>query len=313
MDRLRSAMDAFTQWLRDLTTLSSETQIKVVASALSVLTILVARRVVLRLAVRRSDDVRVIYLSKKISTYIAFGLSAFTLGWIWLRGFSAISTYLGLLSAGLAIALKDPLVNLAGWIFILTRRPFAIGDRVQIGAFAGDVIDIRIFQFTLMEIGNWVDADQSTGRVIHVPNGALFTESLANYTKGFQHIWNEIPVLVTFESNWEKAKSILQDIADARTGQTHAAREHLRRAASRFMIFYENLDPIVYTSVVDSGVMLTIRYLCPPRQRRGSMQVIWEDILREFGACDDIDFAYPTRRFFDNASEGKAGLKPSDS
>ena len=67
----------------------------------------------------------------------------------------------------------------------------------------------RIFMFTLMEIGNWVDADQSTGRVIHIPNGKVFKEVLANYSKGFQYIWNEIPVLVTFESNWKKAKEIL--------------------------------------------------------------------------------------------------------
>lgn len=306
-------MSAFADWLQDLTTVSSATQIKVVVSVLSVLAILVARRLALRFAAQRSDDVRAIYLSKKISAYVAFALTAVVLGWIWLRGFSALGTYFGLLSAGLAIALRDPLVNLAGWVFILTRRPFAVGDRIQIGSNAGDVIDIRIFQFTLMEIGNWVDADQSTGRVIHIPNGKLFSEPLANYSKGFQHIWNEIPVLVTFESNWERAKSILQSIADKRTGQSEAAREHLRRAASRFMIFYENLDPIVYTSVEDSGVLLTIRYLCSPRQRRGSAQSIWEDILREFGACDDIDFAYPTRRFFDNASEGKVGLKPSDS
>ena len=60
--------------------------------------------------------------------------------------------------------------------------------------------------FSLMEIGNWVDAEQSTGRVIHVPNGKIFSEPLANYTDGFQYIWNEIPVLVTFESDWKKSQ-----------------------------------------------------------------------------------------------------------
>ena len=76
-----------------------------------------------------------------------------------------MSTFLGLLSAGVAIALKDPLVNLAGWGFIVWRKPFGIGDRIQLGDSRGDVIDQRIFMFTLMEIGNWVDAERSTGRV----------------------------------------------------------------------------------------------------------------------------------------------------
>ena len=76
------------------------------------------------------------------------------------------------------------------------------------------LIDLRIFQFTLMEIGNWVDADQSTGRIVHVPNGSVFVTPLANYAKGFQYIWNEIPVLVTFESDWRRAKEILEGIAN---------------------------------------------------------------------------------------------------
>jgi hypothetical protein len=71
------------------------------------------------------------------------------------------------------------------------------------------------------------------------------------------------------------------------------------------MIFYKTLTPIVYTSVKDSGVMLTIRYFIDPRSRRGSEQAIWEDILKEFAKRKDIDFAYPTNRIYYNAVEGK--------
>jgi len=89
-----------------------------------------------------------------------------------------------------------------------------VGDRIQIGEHAGDVVDLRIFQFTLVEIENWVAADQRTGRVIHVPNGRVFNEVVANYSRGFEYIWNEVPVRVTFESDWEAAKAILQEIAN---------------------------------------------------------------------------------------------------
>jgi hypothetical protein len=58
---------------------------------------------------------------------------------------------------------------------------FEIGDRVQIGTHRRDVVDIRIFQFTLLEIGNWVDADQSTGRILHIPNSWIFKQALSNY------------------------------------------------------------------------------------------------------------------------------------
>ena len=81
------------------------------------------------------------------------------LGVIWLGNLTNLATYLGLVSVGLTIALSDPNANIAGWIFIFWQHPFDVGDRIQIGKHAGDVIDARIFQFTVLEIGNWVDAD----------------------------------------------------------------------------------------------------------------------------------------------------------
>src|SRR5436309_2546056 len=128
------------------------------------------------------------------------------------RAPGAIATFLGLFTAGLAIALKDIVANLAGWAYIVWRRPFDVGDRVQIGPHAGDVIDLHLFQFTLNEIGNWVKADQSTGRIIHIPNGKVLSEPLANYDKGFRYIWNEIPVVISFESDWKQAKRLLEAI-----------------------------------------------------------------------------------------------------
>jgi hypothetical protein len=71
------------------------------------------------------------------------------------------------------------------------------------------------------------------------------------------------------------------------------------------MIFFTAQTPTVYTAVRDCGVLLTIRYLISPRSRRGSEQAIWEDILGAFSKCTDIDFAYPTQRFYDNVIEGK--------
>ena len=295
-------IEKMVQWLG----VSGESAQKLIVSIIIVVVLLLVRFVILRAVGRRTDDARTRYSWRKATTYSVFILGAIILGRLWISGFEALSTYLGLVSAGIAIALKDPLVNLVGWIFILWRRPFTVGDRVQLGEYKGDVVDVRIFQFTLMEIGNWVDGDQSTGRVIRIPNGKVFTDMLANYSKGFRYIWNEIGVLITFESNWKEAKNILGKIADRHAEHlTAAAERKVREASKQFMIFYSKLTPAVYTSVKDSGVMLTVRYLCEPRQRRGTEQAIWEDVLDEFAKHSDIDFAYPTTRYFDNSSEGK--------
>jgi len=310
-------MPDIAQWLQNRIGLGPGAQWNLAATLLVILIIVIGRRLVLSAVYKRTDDVRVRYRWQKSSSYTAFGIGLIIVIGIWAGAIQSFGTFLGLVSAGLAIALKDLVVNLAGWAFIIWRRPFQLGDRIQIGDYTGDVIDVRIFQFTLMEIGNWVHADQSTGRIVHIPNGKVLSDVLANYTRGFQYIWNEIPVVVTFESDWRKAKSSLEKIVDRHAMHlTEAAQRQVRESSRRFMIFYSKLTPIVYTNVVDFGVELTLRYLCDPRARRGTSQAIWEDILDSFAACDDIDFAYPTHRFYDNRLEGKpdarAPITPTD-
>ena len=163
------------------------------------------------------------------------------------------------------------------------------------------MIDQSFFEFTLLEIGNWVHADQSTGRIVHIPNGKIFSQDLANYDKGFNYLWNEIEVVVTFESDWQKAKIILLNIANTKGENISKRMENqIKRAAKKYMIYYKELTPIVYTSVVDHGVKLTIRHLCETRKRRGYTEAIWEDILLEFAKNKNIEFAYPTTRFYKN-------------
>ncbi len=235
-------------WAETTLGLSLAAQQRVLTSIAIVLLAWLVRRLVLRAAYRRHDDVRIRYQWRKRTTYAVVVVAALAVGRVWFAGLHSLATYLGLLSAGLAIALKDLVADLAGWMFILWRKPFEVGDRIQIGEQAGDVIDIRIFQFTLIEIGGWVAADQSTGRVIHIPNWKIFAEPQANYTKGFQFIWNEIPVLVTFECDWRDAKRILAEIADRHAEHlTAEAERRLREASSRFMIFYSTLTPRVWT------------------------------------------------------------------
>jgi small-conductance mechanosensitive channel len=270
--------------------------------------LLIARRVIARLADRRVQEVQRRYALTKTLNYVT-GIAFFVATMmIWFGGLTGWSAYFGLVSAGLAIALQDPLVNLAGWIFISVRKPFTVGDRVEIAGHRGDVIDQRLFQFSLVEIGNWVDADQSTGRIIHIPNGTVFRETTANYTAGFKFIWDEIAVMVTFESDWERAKKILLEVAQRHTGiQDDEASREVRRASRKYMIFFQHLTPIVWTSVADSGVVLTMRFICEPRKRRSTATMVWEDVLRAFATEDAIDFAYPTTRYYDNRNEGKPG------
>jgi len=217
-------------------------------------------------------------------------------------------------SAGLAVALRDPVVNFFGWLYISWARPFVVGDRVTITGIAGDVVDVRPFAFTLLEIGGRAAGEQSSGRLVHVPNGRLFTEPVTNYTQGFNYVWNEIPITVTFESDWERARRILLKIVNREVGAVaEEAASPIRAASRHFLIQYAALTPTVYTRIAESGVTLTLRYLCRPRQRRETEHRISERILHAFAQERRIDFAYPTWRLYAHPTEGKPDLRPPES
>ncbi len=314
MSRITEAFAALYAWLLEATGLSESTLNHVLSTLAVIVVLWLLRLVVLRLVKRRITDVRVQYQWRKTTTYTAVVLGTLAVGRIWLDAFGEVGTFLGLVSAGVAIALKDPLTNIAGWGFIVWRKPFGPGDRIRVIGYAGDVIDQRLFRFTLLEVGTATGAEQSTGRIIHIPNGKVFTEAVVNYTRGFPYIWNEIAIIVTFESVWRDAKDILFQIAHDKAEELSAdAERKVRQAAQEYLIFYSKLTPTVYTSVVDVGVQFVIRYLVEPRRRRGSEEILWEAILDAFGERDDIDLAYPTMRYFHNVTEGKPGARAEPS
>jgi len=242
------------------------------------------------------DKQRYYPIKQKIN-YVAGATIVICSIFIWLDSASSLTTYIGLLSAGIAIALKELFTNIAGWIFIESRKPFEVGHRIMIGNQKGDVIDKRLFQFTLIEVSSEDNGEQSTGKIVDIPNGFIFTNPTINYTKGFEYIWNEISVLLTFESNWKKAKELLLEIAnkDSDTA-TERVTMQIKDASKKYMLYYSKLTPIVYTDVKESGIQLTIRYLCEPKQRRVSVNKIWEDVLDMVEKHEDIQLAYPTKR-----------------
>lgn len=270
-----------------------------IKQSIVILLLLIVIRIISNLLLKKFiPELTKSYHYRRIILYILTIIGAFLIGKIWFNGRN-IATFIGMTSAGLAVAMHDTIANIAGWFFIVFRRPFKVGDRIQIGDYSGDVIDMRFFQFSMIEIGNWVDADQSTGRIVHIPNNKVLREPIANYEIGFKYIWNEIPVLITFESDWKKAKQILTDIANCKTENlSDEVQEQIKKSSKKYLVFYQKLTPIVYTTVKDSGVLLTIRYLVKPRTRRTSEQILWEDILSRFANEKDINLAYSTTRIY---------------
>ncbi len=286
-------MDRITDWFGD-----GDLTGRAVLTLILIGAIFLVRTLVLRAVRSRVEHGSGYFRTKKVVGYAATFVGILGLVRIWFGGGGGITTYLGILSAGVAIALANVLENLAGWVFIVTRRPFRVGDRVEIQGRAGDVVDIRAFRFSMLEIGNWVDADQSTGRLIHVPNGKVFTEQVSNYTEGFPYIWDELALLVTFESDWKQAERIVAGALTEHAPDTSAPAvvDAIREAGHQYLIRYRHLTPTTYVSVRPSGVLVTGRYLVGVRTRRSVADALWRSVLDAVTDEATVEIAYQTTR-----------------
>ena len=271
---------------------------RAVLTALLIGALFVTRWLVLRTVRARVELGAAQFRTKKWVGYVITVIGVVGLARIWFGGTGGLTTYLGILSAGIAIALASVLENLAGWVFLVTRRPFRVGDRIEIEGLAGDVVDIRAFRFSMLEIRNWVDADQSTGRLVHVPNGRVFSKALANYTEGFPYIWDEIAVMVTFESDWRRAERIIAEALTDHAPDTGdpAIVNAIREAGHQYLIRYRHLTPTTYVKAEASGVTIAGRYLVGVRSRRSVSDALWRTILDAFASEPTVDLAYPTTR-----------------
>lgn len=246
---------------------------------------------------RSIDDVKVRHLLRKNVIYLFNIVIILYIFFIWIQNINSITVFLSVIGAGLALALQEVILCIAGWFLILVRRPFEVGDRIELGGVKGDVIDVRLFQTSLLEIGNWVEADQSTGRIVNIPNSALFKKENYNYSRGFEFIWNEIKILVTFESDWKRAEEIMLNHATRETRETETiVSEKIKYMSRHYMIHYEKFTPIVYVDIKNSGIELSLRYLTEARRRRATHDTLCRAILEDFEKEEKVNFAYPTYR-----------------
>lgn len=303
-------MDRILQLVSEFLGVSEDASLKLLLTIAAIILLGVMQYAILKVALRNVTDTGVRYKWGKTTRFIVAIIGVILIGRIWFEGVGAIGTYIAVVAAGLVIVLREPVQDIAAFMFIMWRHPFRLGDRIAIrdatGVVQGDVIDQGLFKFTLMEIGEWVDADQSTGRVVHVSNHRVFIGHVYNYTGGFKYIWNEVTVRLAFESDWRKAKRLLLEIANRYSADvTKNAQHEMIEAASTYYLNYSILTPTVYVDIKEYGVNLTIRYLTEPRQRRGTQQQISEAVLDMIVANEDILWAYPTSRVYRAEIDGK--------
>lgn len=260
----------------------------VLYTSVLVAVIVLARWIALRFLRRRLKD-RVSFRHWKLNTgYLAALVFVMIALPLWLPSLQGIAAIIGIFGAGILIVNKEILMNISGWFYVVVRKPFEVGNRIGILDLYGDVIDIRLMDFTIIETAHPKLGGQSTGRVVHIPNSALLTQPLSNASKEFAFNWNEIRVPVTLKSDWQKALAIIESIAAEKLERISVDDERLKRSEDLYLIKFNRVRPIVYVEYRGGAVLLTIRHLCEPKNRRILTDQIWREILLRFATENDI-------------------------
>lgn len=235
------------------------------------------------------------YRRRKFFTTVIFFAAGIAIVILWAHTLKQKGTFLGLLGAGLAIALKEPLLSLAGRLAIFTGHMYNAGDRIELQQMAGDVIDIGFFYTRLLEIGSWISADQYSGRILLIPNSMIFGTPILNYTQHLSRIWDEVVLPITYDSNMEAAVRILTDVGNEYTREFLQGAEHdLEQMRQQFLVPQLELKPAVYVKVTSNWLELTMRYVVDPKKRRPASSFIYTEVFKRVSQAEDIQIASET-------------------
>ena len=194
-------------------------------------------------------------------------------------------TLISVLSAAFTIALRDLIFNFFCGLYIKMVKPLEIEDRIEINNYRGDVVNINMMNFEILEVTSNDLTGQSTGIIISLPNSIIFQYPLKNYNKAFKYIWDEILVKVPLDCDLSKAKSTLYKIVNSNEVIKNIPpklKKQINNVSNKYRIYYNKYDPIIYTKIVDNYIELQIRYLVHPKKARFVESTLWNYILQAY-------------------------------
>jgi small-conductance mechanosensitive channel len=214
---------------------------------------------------------------------------------IWIEDPTTLIVSTGILGAGIAIALQDVFRNLAGGILAMITNIYRIGDRIEVNGKYGDVLGIGLFNTTLLEIKEWINGDQATGRICVIPNGVVLSGTIHNYTKEFNFIWDEITVPITYESDWQEAYEKVSAIIQRETKKiSEEADEALRKLGKKYYLTRRQAEPSIFVTITDNWIEFNIRYVTDVGTRRTVATRLSRLILEEIQKSENIHIASAT-------------------
>ena len=204
---------------------------------------------------------------------------------IWKEQIKSLMTLISFVSAAITIALREIIFNFFAGIYINAKKIFEIEDRIEVKGIKGDVITMHALGFEMLEIADGSEYEQSTGKIVHIPNSYVFSEPTKNFTKAFKYIWDEIKINVELDSDIEDTKNVLNYILASNEVLKEIPKKmenQVDDATVQYRIYYNNLEPIIYTRIEESHIEFSLRYLVHPKKIRIVQNEIYLKVLEQY-------------------------------
>jgi small-conductance mechanosensitive channel len=252
-------------------------------------------QVLKRLIKRQIADVTYRHSLRALMRNIIFVTVIIMITLVWLRPQQNLAVIVGLAVAGIILASQSAIGSFSGYLLIVSSNIYGIGDRISINNVTGDVMDIGFMRTTIMEIGQWVKADQYTGRIVTISNKALYDNPVFNYTRNWGYLWDEIMIPVTYTSDWRRASDIMLDLGNKHTGQVQEdAEAKLAKLIDRFPLKQTTVEPSIYFVMTDNWIEITLRFVVDAQERRKVKAQLNRELLQQFDEETNVTIASAT-------------------
>ena len=261
---------------------------KVVAALIGLAVIYALVRVLQRSIGRYVLDSDTRYQARKVASLLGYVTAFGLLGAVFSERLAGLTVAFGVAGAGVAFALQEVIASIAGWVAISFGNFFSPGDRVQLGGIRGDVIDVGVLRTTLMELGQWVDADLYNGRIVRIANSFVFKEPVFNYSADFPFLWDEITLPIRYGSDWELARRTFRGVVNEVVA-TYAveSREAWKAVVERYLIEAAGIDPMITIRATDNWIEFTARYIVDYKKRRFTKDRLFTRMLEEIDKSEN--------------------------
>lgn len=176
----------------------------------------------------------------------------------------AVATFAGLITAGVAVALQNVIVSIVGYFFLIGRFGIRVGDRVQVSGVAGEVVDIGLVRFHLMEFSSSSADAEATGRVVAFSNSVVFQSAAGLFKQipGTNFIWHEIVLKFARESDYHALRGRVQKALDDAFADYRDSLESQRRQMEMSLtsISASELRPRARIHFTPSAIEVSVRY-----------------------------------------------------